>query len=75
MFFENNGRRWLPEDVLNLVEMLHEGRDWKYAANTLGRSENACRIVYGKLRFANNIRETFLRQWSKIEMGKVIVKH
>lgn len=74
MLLENQGRRWLPEDCLNLVEMIDEGRSWTYCAHMLGRSENACRLAYGKIRFANRLRGTFLRKWSKIEMGRVIVQ-
>lgn len=69
MWLENQGRKWLTEDVINLVEMIHEGANWTTIAHTLGRSENACKLAYGKVRFASRIRTAmgYHHNWSKLK--------
>lgn len=49
------GYRWLPEDVMNLMEMVAEERDWQHIADVLGRSVAACKHRYGMLRFTRSL--------------------
>jgi hypothetical protein len=57
----NAGRKWLCEDVINLLELKDEGTSWERTAFILGRSENACRLRYGMIRFAHMLREKMSR--------------
>ena len=53
---DNAGRKWLAEDVMNLLEMKDAGTSWQKTAYALGRSESACMMRYGMIRFANMLK-------------------
>jgi hypothetical protein len=68
---ENAGSRWLAEDVMNLLELKDANTSWQNTARILGRSENACMMRYGMIRFAHMLKDDMKRVNKLIVTGRL----
>lgn len=69
----NKRKRVLPEDVLNIVELIDEGRNWTYVAYMVGRSVQSCKRIYGQVRFAERMKDTLSGNWNRVHSGHRIL--